>query len=273
MHETTLADDDPLTDDAITGDFRVWQRVRGHRYSLDDVATAWEAALCAPGARRCADLGSGIGSVAIMLAWKLREARFATLEAQTISLALARRNVERNALAERFVVHEGDLRDEAALEALGGPFELVTGTPPYLPPDRGSPSTDSQRTHARIEMRGGVEAYLAAAARILAPGGRFVVCCDARRPERVHDGARVAGLAPIARRDAVPRAGKGALFSVWTLGRAGEVTPGECVELPPLVARDEAGVRTAQASALREFFGLTQQMGDASPQLRERTAL
>src|SRR5690606_20868055 len=106
---------------------------------------------------------------------------------------------------------------------LGEPFELVTGTPPYLPPGRGSPSTDAQRTYARLEMRGGVEAYLAAAAPILAPGGRFVVCCDARAPERAIEGGEAVGLAPVCRRDVVPRAGhKGPLFTVWTFAHASE---------------------------------------------------
>ena len=41
-----------LTDDAITADFRIWQRRRGHRYSLDDVATAWVAVQARPAARR-----------------------------------------------------------------------------------------------------------------------------------------------------------------------------------------------------------------------------
>src|SRR3954447_20849642 len=60
-----------LSHDAITASFRIWQRVRGHRYSLDDVLTAWEAAEAAPTAQRCLELGSGIGSVLLMLAYKL----------------------------------------------------------------------------------------------------------------------------------------------------------------------------------------------------------
>ena len=41
-----------LTHDAITSRYRIWQRKRGHRYSLDDVLTAWEAAQAAPENRR-----------------------------------------------------------------------------------------------------------------------------------------------------------------------------------------------------------------------------
>ncbi|HEY8429101.1 MAG TPA: methyltransferase [Sandaracinaceae bacterium] len=250
-----LSDLGELTDDALAGPFRVLQRRRGHRYSLDDVATAWEAARTRPEARSYADLGCGIGSVLLMVAYKLpRDAALAAIEAQAQSYALARENVRRNGLADRVRLVHGDLREPDLLERLGGArFELVTGTPPYLPPAHASPSTDEQRTYARLEMRGGIEEYVRAAARILAPGGRFVVCCDARRPERVLRAAREVGLAPARRRDVVPRAGrKGPLFTVWTLA-------GEDVELvvePPLVARDEGGGRTPEAHALRRFFDL-----------------
>lgn len=246
---------DELTDDALAGPFRVWQRRRGHRYSLDDVATAWEAARACPDAQRYADLGCGIGSVLLMVAYKLpKSARIAGIEAQAQSFLLAKRNVARNGLEDRVHLVHGDLRAPDLLERLGGSsFELVTGTPPYLPPDRASPSTDEQRTYARLEMRGGVEDYLAAAARVLAPGGRFVVCCDARRPERAIEGGRAAGLVPVRRRDVIPRADhKGPLFTVWTFAHEGELT----IE-PPLVARDANGGRTEAAHALRRFFDLT----------------
>ena len=194
----TRADSDELTDDAIAGPWRLFQRRRGHRYSLDDVTTAWVAARARPNAMRYADLGCGIGSVLLMVAYKLpSEAELSAVEAQAMSHDLARRNLERNGLDARARLVHGDLRDPALSEKIGGSFDLVTGTPPYFPPDRGSPSTDEQRTYARLEMRGGVEEYLAAAAPLLAPAGRFVVCCDARRPERALEGGRKAGLYPL----------------------------------------------------------------------------
>ncbi len=247
-----------LTDDALTGTFRIWQRARGHRYSLDDVATAYEAAIARPGAARCADLGCGIGSVLLMVAYKLPAARFAGVEAQEVSFALARRNVERNGLGERVTLALGDLRDDAVLDALGGPFDLVTGTPPYQPPGTATPSPDPQRAHARIELRGGVEDYLRAMARVLAPGGRAVVCADGRRPERVSAGAAAAGLAIRRRRDFVAREGReGPLFSVFTLARRDDAgDPGAPAVAPTFFARTRDGERTDEYVALRTFFGL-----------------
>jgi tRNA1(Val) A37 N6-methylase TrmN6 len=255
-----LLDGEALSDDALAGTFRVLQRVRGHRYSLDDVATAWEAARAQPDAARVLDLGCGLGSVLLMLAWKLPRARLVGVEAQDISMALARRNVARNAgVAERTTLVLGDLRDDAVLaRALeGGPFDLVSGTPPYMLPGTATPSPDAQRAHARIELRGGVEAYLGAMARALAPGGVGVVCADARTPERALEGAARAGLVCVRRRDVVPRAGhKGALFSVFTCKRTEDAPGAGLVVEAPLVARDEGGGRTEAAHELRRFFDL-----------------
>jgi tRNA1Val (adenine37-N6)-methyltransferase len=246
---------DPLTDDALTGSFRVYQRARGHRYSLDDVATAHEAACALPDAEALVDLGSGIGSVLLMLADKLPNARLVAVEAQEVSFELLERNVSRNGVGARARLVRGDLRDTALTDTLGGPFPLVTGTPPYQPPGTATPSPDPQRAHARIELRGGVEDYLAAMGRLLAPGGRAVVCADGRRPERVLRGAEAAGLAPLRRRDFFPREGRnGPLFSVFTLCRADEALPLEVAE--PFYARTADGSRTAAYVALRTFFGL-----------------
>jgi len=253
---TALSHPDALTDDALTGAFRVFQRRRGHRYSLDDVATAWEASRARPGARRHLDLGCGIGSVLLMVAYKLPEARCAAIEAQEVSFALAERNVDRNGVGARVTLRRGDLRDASLVSSLGGGFDLITGTPPYMPPGTSTPSPDTQRTYARIEMRGGVEDYLAAAAPALAPGGAVVVCCDARTPARALDGGEAAGLRAVRRRDVVPREGiKGPLFTVWTFEHATE-GDADLEVVPPFVARTAEGMRTPDYLAMRAFFDL-----------------
>jgi tRNA1Val (adenine37-N6)-methyltransferase len=247
---------DELTSDAVTSGFRLLQRRRGHRFSIDDLATAWEAARFAEGAGSFLDLGCGVGSVLLMVAWRLPEARGFGVEAQEQSFALARRNVDDNGLAPRVTLVHGDLR-EVTRAWPHGPLALVTGTPPYLPPGTALASPDPQRAAARIELRGGVDDYLAAAARVLAPDGRVVVCADGRAPERVLDGARAAGLAPHRRLDVVPRAGApGPLFSVWTCRPVG-TTPGrDGLEHEAVVLRDAHGARTEAGAVMRRFFGL-----------------
>lgn len=250
---------DELTDDAITQDFRVYQRARGHRFSFDDVVTAWTAARAVPDARRIVDLGTGIGSVLIMLAWRLRAAELAGIEAQGESFELLRRNVDRNALGDRIRVVLGDLRDREALERVvrfGEPadgLDLVTGTPPYMPAGNGPISPDSQRAHARVELRGGVEEYVAAAARLSGPATTIVLCSGAQRPDRVERAAAACEVSIASRRDVIAREGaRRPLFTVWTLRRTATF-----VHEPALVLRDRSGARTRDAIALREFFGLT----------------
>jgi tRNA1Val (adenine37-N6)-methyltransferase len=269
-----------LTDDALAGPFRLWQRRRGHRYSLDDVTTAWVAARARPDARCVLDLGCGIGSVLLMLLYKLPLARAWGLEAQLESFELLARNCARNGVMARARLLHGDLRDEAQLERLLGQaralgsdgFELVTGTPPYQPLGRGSISPDLQRAHARVELRGGVEAYLRAAGRLLAPGGSVVVCADARHPERVERGAAEAGLKLVRRMDVVPLARRPALFTAFTLARASDVATVACERACELVARDGDGRRTAAALELRAFFDLPLPITEPpSPRLRART--
>lgn len=242
---------DELTSDAVTASFRLLQRRRGHRFSIDDLATAWEAVRAMPDATSFVDLGCGVGSVLLMVAWRLAEARGFGIEAQEISYELACRNVRDNGLDARVRVQHGDLRDVTrAWPHDAAP--LVTGTPPYLPLGTASASPDPQRAAARIELRGGVEDYLAAGARVVAPEGVVVVCADARRPDRVLRGAAAAGLSPVRRVDVVPRAGRAALFSVWTCARGA----GRALEHTAVTMRDADGERTAASREMRRTFGL-----------------
>ncbi len=269
--EPTLLDDDPLSDDAITADFRVHQRVHGHRYSLDDVLTAWAAATRSPEARSVLDLGSGIGSVAIMLAWKLPGARVTTVEAQDVSFALQTRNLDRNGLLGRIVALRGDFRDPSVRGALMelGPYDLVTGTPPYFPRESSVASSDAQRTFARVEMRGGVEAYLETAAALVSEGGVVVVCADAKKPARVTNTATRLGLATEHELRILPREGKDPLFSVWTLRRGAGA---RALTSETWIARTTDGARAPAQHELRRFFGLSIGPEAPSPPTRPRRA-
>src|SRR5205085_2669278 len=100
----------------ISGHYSIFQYSHGHRFSTDDVLTAWCATQWAPRVERAADLGSGIGSVALIVAWRLPGARMVTVEAQAGSVRLARKSVRYNGLDHRFTIHHGDLRQFAPQE-------------------------------------------------------------------------------------------------------------------------------------------------------------
>jgi tRNA1Val (adenine37-N6)-methyltransferase len=262
LTDATQLADDVLTDDALTDRVRVLQRRRGQRYSVDDVVTAWVAIRARPAARSCLDLGCGLGSVLLMLLDRVPELRGVGIEAQAVSYALAQRNIERNGLRGRATVHFGDLRDAALIDRLtrtrAEGFELVTGTPPYKPLGSSTVSPDAQRAHARVELRGGVEAYLEAAARALRPDGLFVMCAESALAPRVLAGALAVQLRVVQRLDVVPMLDRKArLFSVYGLVRDGASAMGAGpASVEQLVLRDAHGARTEAARALRRFFGL-----------------
>jgi tRNA1Val (adenine37-N6)-methyltransferase len=237
----------------LAGEWRILQHLDGHRWSLDDLVTAWVAAdeLGAEPPGRMVDLGCGIGTVLLLLAWRWPGLRAVGIEAQGESVDLARRSLVWNGAEARCVVRHADFRDRAALAGLGG-SPLVTGTPPYLPRAAATASPHAQRAHCRLELAGGVEEYVRAAGSLLGPSGRFVMCAAVRQHARVAAAASAAGLGALRRLDVVPRAGKSPLFSVHVLGRE---AAGERLE-PPLVVRDEYGRRTPAVVAVRAAFGM-----------------
>ena len=83
---------------------------------------------------------------------------------------------------------------------------------------------------------------------ILAPNSRLLLL-DAIKPPPGTDGC-VDCLAIGARCDVIPREGRPALFSIWTLSR--RVVPRA---LSTLTIRDAEGKRTAEAVGLSEFSG------------------
>jgi tRNA1(Val) A37 N6-methylase TrmN6 len=245
---------DDLSLDRLTADVSVFQRKKGHRFSSDDVITAWVAMQVCPAPARVLDLGCGLGSVLLHLAWSVPAAQLVGVEVQDISFALLQRNVAHNRLGERVAIHHGDFRDPALQQHLqaDGPFPLVTGTPPYFPPGTASHADDEQRTRARVETRGGIEAYIETGARLLADDGWLVVCGDADAEPRLRAAADADGLAVSARYVVIPREHRPPLFTVWALRRAHH---GDICADHVLTLRDEHGERTADAKMLRAFSG------------------
>lgn len=238
--------------DYLSGHFRIFQYANGHRFSTDDVLTAWYGTQCAPRVARAADLGSGIGSIAMIVAWRLPGAALTTVEAQEISVRLARKSVRYNGLESRFTIREGDLRDfDDPL-----PFDLVTGSPPYFPPGTASEAAHPQAVPARIETRGSVADYAKTASRILAPGGVFAFVFPFAQRERAEAAIRDDALVLLRRRDVVFKEGEEPSLSLFAAGRAEDFPPQRAPFLEPaLTIRDAAGAMTPEYAAVRLSFG------------------
>ncbi len=176
--------------DRLSRTRRVLQRIGGHRSGTDDALAAWCALEARPDAARVADLGCGHATVTLLLSSALPDAAFVGVEAQDVSADLGRRNLLLNGLERRAVVRTGDLR---AFDDPDG-FDLVCGTPPFVPLGAGHLPRDPQRAAARFELRGGIEDYAAAAARLLRPGGRLSLLMDAQQDARCQRAIADAGL-------------------------------------------------------------------------------
>jgi tRNA1(Val) A37 N6-methylase TrmN6 len=240
---------EPVSIDALTGAWFLAQRVAGHRHSADDVLTAHFALEQAPRAELALDLGTGIGGVGLLVLWGLGErAHLVAIEAQEISLRLLRANIEGNGLAARVEAHHGDLRDLRDDRR----FPLITGSPPYFPIGTGIVPADSQKAHARFELRGDVGDYARAAARHLTEDGTFVFCFPTPQRRRAEAAVAAAGLVLTRVRDVIPRATLRPLFTLFACRREGA-----SVEQPPLVVRHADGTLTDEMQAVRRRFGFS----------------
>ncbi len=245
--------------DFISGHFRIFQLRDGHRFSTDDVLAAWYATTWCPSAATVLDLGSGIGSLALIAAWRLPGARLVTVEAQEMSVALARKSVAFNGLTDRVDLRCADLRDPAAL----GPderFDLVMGSPPYFPLGSGIEGDHPQKIACRFELRGDIADYCAVAVRHLAPGGVFACVFpqpDGQR-ERLVEAARQAGLAIVRHRPVVLREGSPPLLGLYAMTRASdlpEALRGQTWVEPDLVIRRADGAVHLEYQAIKLAFG------------------
>lgn len=247
-----MAVEEGETLDYISGHYAIFQFAKGHRFSTDDVLTAWYATQWAPRVERAADLGSGIGSVALIVAWRLPGARMVTVEAQAESVRLARRSVRYNGLEDRFTNHHGDLRTFMTDER----FDLVTGSPPYFPPGTAVEAEHPQAVPARIEVRGTVADYAATAARILAPGGIFVFVFPFDQRARAEDALTANALVLLRRRDVVFKEGEPPRIALFAAARAADLPPNrEAWVEPPLVIRSADGQMHPEYRMIRLSFG------------------
>lgn len=245
--------------DAISGHFRLFQLRDGHRFSTDDILTAWHGTSWCPTAQTALDLGSGIGTVGMISAWRLPGAKFVTVEAQTDSIALAKKSARYNGLVDRYDIREGDFRDAGILKP-DEKFDLITGSPPYFPSDSGVKSEHPQKLACRFELRGTVADYCSTAAKHLAPGG-FFACVFPFEPAqlaRVETGAKEAHLVIVRRRPVVFREGDPPLIGLFGMMRAEDLPEwfrGQTWVEPELIIRARDGKIHPEYSAVKLAIG------------------
>lgn len=239
----------PVFISGLTGPLRIFQRAKGHRHGIDDATTAWYALQKAPSAESCLDLGSGVGTVGLIVLWGLgQSASLTCVEAQEVSYALLRENIACNGLAARVHAIHGDLRDLR----LPRKFPLITGSPPYFPIEKGTVPSDTQKAHARFELRGHVGHYAEAARRHLTPDGVLVFCFPFQQKARCIALVEATGFRIVSIRDVYPRRDRPPLFSLYSAKLDASGPP---QEESPFVVAEADGTYTREMAEMQSSRG------------------
>ena len=126
------------------------------------------------------DLCCGSGAVALSVADEVPGAHVVAVDLSADAVALTRRNSEETGLALR--VEPGDVRDPGLLADLAGTVDVVVANPPYIPPDQVPVDPEVRDHDPDLALYGGgadglevPRAVIAAAARLLRPGGLLVM--------------------------------------------------------------------------------------------------
>lgn len=235
-----------ITCDPLTNRWKIFQLRKGHRFSTDDLFTADVALQLRPDATSYCDLGSGLGTVGLVVLNSLSSNSLLTMiEAQQVSHQLAQRTIQINSLMDRVTAIHGDLRDDTVFRDLGQ-FHLVTGSPPYFPLGTGVISPHPQRAACRMELRGSIIDYANRAASLLTDDGVFVVCFSGQDP-RAEEALRLAGLHLLLRQDVIFRADLPPTITVL----AGQKSACKTLRPPVIVIRDENSQFTTEYMAMR----------------------
>jgi len=153
------------------------------------------AAIC-----RVLDLCTGSGAIAVALAKELPNATIVATEVSIDAVAIAKKNVERNAVADRVDVRFGDLFVPVA----GERFDLIVANPPYIATAVIDTLSAEVRREPRLALDGGADGLVfydricGAARDYLVPGGALVVEHGFDQADAVRERFARAGFADIA---------------------------------------------------------------------------
>jgi len=226
-HAASLKEDETL-DPICGGRLQVIQAKRGYRFSVDALLLA--SFVCLRPGETAADLGTGSGILALILATRPERPFVEALELQPEMVDRARRSASLNGLADRIRVRTGDVRRAVPILAASS-FDLVVFNPPYRKPRSGRVNPNPEKAVARHEIAGSLEDFLDAAAKLLREGGRMCAIYPARRAAAMITGMKARGLEPKRLRMVHSRSGSEGEFLLIEGTRGG----GEELDvMPPL---------------------------------------
>jgi release factor glutamine methyltransferase len=148
---------------------------------------------------RVLDLCTGSGAIAISLAKELPAARVVATELSPEAAAIARKNAERNGVADRVDIRIGDLLGPVA----GETFDLIVANPPYIASAVIATLSPEVRREPRMALDGGPDGLAfydricAGAPAHLVAGGALVLEHGFDQADAVHARVVAAGFANV----------------------------------------------------------------------------
>jgi len=222
-------------DDLTIGGLKIIQAKNGYRFSLDPVLLNGFIS----GVRNCSvlDLGTGNGIIPLLLSARNEALSITGVEVQQEMAERAGRTIQLNGLKALVSIVQGDIRDLPCDGLEAAAFDVVTANPPYREPGTGRVAADNERSMARHELAGGLDAFTRAAGSMLKSGGSFYVVYLAERLAELLTGMATFDLEPKRLRFVHPREGQPARL-VLVQGRK-DGRPGVQVESPLVVYQGE----------------------------------
>lgn len=226
-------------DRLLDGRVEVAQPADGYRVAVDAVLLA--AAVDAPEGSAVLDLGCGVGSVGLCLAWRRPDLSITGLDREPVFVACARANAARNGFGARLHICAADMR-----APLPRKFDHVAMNPPYLKAGTATVSAHPLKAAATAESDATLADWIAAARDALKPGGTLTLIHRADRLDDVLSGVArsFGGIAILPIHPKRDRPAKRIILRA-------QLGSGEPLAiLPGLVLHEESGAFTAAADSI-----------------------
>jgi FkbM family methyltransferase len=165
-----------VTEDRFLGGaLSILQPEDGYRAGVDAVLLAAAAPIKGGRGETILDVGAGVGVVGLAAARRAADARVTLVEREPKLAEIARRNIERNDLADRVRAVVADvsrrLDDLPELRAEAESFDHVLANPPYNPEGAGTISVDTLKAAANVMPGGNLARWARFMAAMTKPGG------------------------------------------------------------------------------------------------------
>lgn len=237
----------------------------GGRYSLDAFLLADFASECwesggshhavETGRPRVADLGTGTGVVALLLAYRCSTLRLFGIDLQEHSLRIAMANARGSCLRERVDFFLADVRRADRWFGSGG-IDGAVINPPYRKTGSGRLSPNPVRAMSRHELTLPLQSWLEAAAHMIRFDGNLIFCHLAEREFEVVRAVESAGFQLVRLCRVHPMKHRPPMIILAEATHRMNVLENKVEILSPLIVYKRPGMYTEGIRNIYERFGI-----------------